>query len=455
MINQDCKRAVRRSRFGLKIATLSKMPWYLLGAGVLIAGGLFAIFSQDAEALRSHALELDGSSQLVDTTLALPEDPSKAAFETTETAPAEAYIRNTVTVEKGDTLAKIFNQVNLSPQLLHSLISRKEAEPLRRIMPGEELHFTLTDDKDLVELVYQTSITHSLKISNDNGAYQFAENIRTPEIRTAHASGAIDSSLYAAGQEAGMPDALIMELANVFGWDIDFALDIRENDTFSVLYEEQYLDGAKIGTGAILAASFTNDGRTFEAVRYTDPGGNTNYYTPDGKSMRKAFLRSPVDFTRISSGFGKRFHPILNRMRAHNGVDYAAATGTPIKSTGDGRVVFKGVKGGYGNTLIVQHGSQYQTLYAHLSGYKKGMKNGATVSQGQVIGYIGSSGLATGPHLHYEFRINGVHRNPLTIRFPDAEPIDSKHLAHFMTVTKPLLAQLTLMSKTRLAQNDF
>ncbi len=455
MINQDYKRATQRSLFGLRLATFSKMPWYLLGAGFLIAGGLFAIFAKSAEAIRSHELDLDASSQSVDMTLAVPGGPSAANTQTNETAPAEAYIRNTVTVEKGDTLAKIFNQVNLSPQLLHTIISHKEASPLRQIMPGEELRFTLTDNQDLVELVYQTSLTHSLKISNDNGAYQFAEDIRTPEIRTAHASGTIDSSLYAAGQEAGMPDALIMELANVFGWDIDFALDIRENDAFSVLYEEKYLDGQKIGTGAILAASFTNEGRTFEAVRYTDPEGNTNYYTPDGKSMRKAFLRSPVDFTRISSGFGKRFHPILNRMRAHNGVDYAAATGTPVKSTGDGKVVFKGVKGGYGNTVIVQHGSQYQTLYAHLSAFKKGMKTGGSVSQGQVVGYIGSSGLATGPHLHYEFRVNGAHRNPLTIRFPDAEPIDSEHLADFMAVSKPLLAQLTLMSKTRLAQNDF
>ncbi|MEW5755271.1 MAG: peptidoglycan DD-metalloendopeptidase family protein [Pseudomonadota bacterium] len=452
MINKNYKPETPRRFLGLKSISLPKLPWYLLGAGVLIAGGLFVIITHEAGTLHTQEQNQDTSSPSVETAPALP-DAGAAATAAAE--PAEAYIRNTVTVEKGDTLAKIFNQINLSPQLLHTLISRKEAEPLRRIMPGEELQFTLTDDQDLVELVYQTSLTHSLKIYNDNGTYQFLEDIRTPEIRTAYAAGVIDSSLYAAGQAAGMSDALIMELANIFGWDIDFALDIRENDAFNLLYEDKFLDGRKIGTGAILAASFTNDGRTFEAVRYTDPEGNTNYYTPDGKSMRKAFLRSPVDFTRISSGFGKRFHPILNRMRAHNGVDYAAATGTPVKSTGDGRIVFKGVKGGYGNTLIVQHGSQYQTLYAHLSGYKKGLKNGSTVSQGQVIGYIGSSGLATGPHLHYEFRVNGAHRNPLTIRFPDAEPIEAKHLAHFMAVTQPLLAQLNLMSKTRLAQNEF
>jgi murein DD-endopeptidase MepM/ murein hydrolase activator NlpD len=248
---------------------------------------------------------------------------------------------------------------------------------------------------------------------------------------------------------------MTMELAGIFGWDIDFALDIRKGDQFTVLYEELYLDGERIGNGDILAAEFINQGRRYQAVRYTDAGGKTDFYSLDGKSMRKAFLRTPVEFSRISSGFSLgRKHPILNKIRAHKGVDYAAATGTPIKATSNGKIVHRGKKGGYGNTIIIQHGTKYSTLYAHMSKFRGGLKTGSHVKQGQVIGYIGSSGLATGPHLHYEFRVDGVHRDPLKVKLPGSEPLDSKYLADFSRKAESLLAQLDLVRNVQVAANS-
>ena len=271
------------------------------------------------------------------------------------------------------------------------------------------------------------------------------------ETRQTHAAGVIDSSLFMAAQEAGISQNVIMELANVVGWDIDFALDIRKGDSFTVLYEELYRNGEKISDGDILAAEFINDGKAYRAVRYTNPQTNVSeYFTPDGKSMRKAFLRTPVNFARISSRFSTgRYHPVLHKVRAHKGVDYAAKSGTPIYAAGDGKVIFKGNKGGYGKTMIIQHGSKYTTLYAHLKTYNRKLKNGSRVKQGQTIAYVGKSGLATGPHLHYEFRVNGVHRNPLTVKLPASQPVPKRYMADFELTTTPVFAQLDLLARTQ------
>jgi len=245
-----------------------------------------------------------------------------------------------------------------------------------------------------------------------------------------------------------------MEMAGIFGWDIDFALDIRQDDKFSILYEEEFIDGKKYQNGNILAAEFTNQGKTFKAIRFTDKSGRTSYYTPEGRSMKKTFLRSPVDFRRISSRFGKRKHPILKKRRLHKGVDYAARRGTPVQSSGDGKVIFKGRKGGYGRVVIVQHGSRYQTLYAHLNGFKRGLRVGKYVKQGQTIGFVGSSGRATGPHLHYEFRVNGTHRNPLTVKLPSSAPIKSAYKNDFMAYADRVLSQLNTHKPTQIALNE-
>ncbi len=364
----------------------------------------------------------------------------------------------TVKIRSGDSLAAIFSHEGISADQLHAIIAPGgAAKQLTRIHPGDELRLQVDADKQLQRLDYKLSVTQTIKvIRKADGSFETSSITRVPEQRTTHASGQINSSLFLAGQRAGLSDNLTMEVASIFGWDVDFALDIREGDSFTVLYDELYLDGEKIGDGNIIAAEFVNQGRSYKAVRFTDDDGISNYYTPDGKSMRKAFLRTPVAFSRISSRFDlSRKHPVLNRIRAHKGVDYAAARGTPIKSTGDGKIIFRGTKGGYGKTVIVQHGNTYQTLYAHLNNYRKGQSTGSRVKQGDVIGYVGSTGLATGPHLHYEFRVNGAVRNPLTVALPTAEPLPRKYRDRFSKQADTLVARLERVKQTTLALQQY
>ncbi len=320
--------------------------------------------------------------------------------------------------------------------------------------PGDELRVRKTRDGRLAGLQIDLDEIRSLQITRTENGFE-TEILEAPVDRQhSYAIGTINSSLFMAAQNAGLDDSLAMELAFIFGWDIDFALDIRSGDRFLVIYEEIFRHGEKIGNGDIVAAEFVNQGRKLQAFRYTTPDGRSQFYSADGKSMRKAFLRTPVDFARISSKFnlGRR-HPILNRIRAHKGVDYAAANGTPIKAAGNGRVEFKGRKGGYGNTIIIKHGSSTSTLYAHMSRFGRGISNGSRVQQGQIIGYVGSSGLATGPHLHYEFRVNGAHKNPLTVKLPTAEPLAKEYKEDFRSSITPALAQLETLNQIRTAAN--
>ena len=358
-----------------------------------------------------------------------------------------------VTVRRGDSLYNLFNALGISQRELIS-VTKGEGKQLRRIHPGQILEFHLSQDGALDKLIYQVDEVHSNHFMRVDSGFEI-ESVEVPlDRRRALARGEIDSSLFLAGQAAGLPDRTIMEMAEIFGWDVDFALDIRSGDDFSIVYEELYSNGEKVRNGAILAAQFTNQGRSIRAVRYTDENGRSRYYSPSGDSMRKAFLRTPVEFSRISSHFGKRKHPVLSTVRNHNGVDYAARTGTPIKVTGDGRIEFVGTKGGYGRTVVVRHGSLYTTLYAHMSSVAKGVKNGKAVRQGQTIGYVGSSGLATGPHLHYEFRVRGVHRNPLKVELPKAAPIAVEFLQDFKKQTRELALQLDSLASTQIASND-
>ena len=380
--------------------------------------------------------------------------PSSQEIATVET-PHSALSRvevETVTIEKGDSLSSLFGRRGLHSELHQIMRLGDKVKQLQSVHPNQKLHFHL-ENEALVGIELETGTNKRLKIIKQAESYWVDEIVRDFEIRTQAASSTIENSLFLAGQSAGLSDALIMELASVFGWDIDFALDIRSGDQFSVVYEEKYLDGEKIKDGNIVAAEFVNAGQRYRAVRYTDSQGNTDYYSPDGHSMRKPFLRTPVDFARISSKFNlKRKHPILNRIRAHTGVDYAAATGTPVKASGDGKIIHRGNKGGYGRTIIVRHGSRYSTLYAHMHRYARNTQVGRRVKQGQIIGYVGKSGLATGPHLHYEFRVNGMHRNPLTVKLPDAKPLPATEMSRFKSATGVQFARLDVYSSTLMAQ---
>jgi murein DD-endopeptidase MepM/ murein hydrolase activator NlpD len=347
-------------------------------------------------------------------------------------------------VKSGDSLSIIFQRAGLKDRDLYELFnSSPNAKELRRIMPGEIITFELNDSNQLKQLTYVKSELSSLQFTRTEKGFESKKLEREPDIQIAFRNATINSSLFMAGKNAGLASNVVMDLANIFAWDIDFAQDIHRGDQFKVMYEEKYLDGKKIGNGAILAVEFINQGKTYKAVRYTDKEGYTNYYSPTGESMRKAFLRMPVDFARISSHFNlNRKHPVLHTIRAHKGTDYAAPRGTPIKAAGDGKVIHAGRKGGYGNTVILQHGQGYQTLYAHMHNFGGGIKAGARVRQGQIIGYVGTTGLSTGPHLHYEFHVHGVPRNPMTIDLPKTVAILDSEKARFKAQTQTLVAQL-------------
>ncbi len=376
-------------------------------------------------------------TQSIDQTKKTTEQPKSTSELPTMTPTWETH-----TIKSGDSISNIFREWQLSAAVLHNIVnSSKLGKSLADIHPGEVLKLQRDDNNDLLELIVERSPTESLLISKTEDGYEAELLTREVDIKHAYASGMISTSLFIDGQHAGLTDSQIMEMAGIFGWDIDFALELREGDSFKLLFEEHFLDGKKLRNGPILAAEFVNDGKIFKAVRYTTPDNTTSYYDPtDGRNKKRAFIRTPVKFARISSGFSrKRFHPKLKKWRAHRGVDYAAPTGTPVKAAGKGKVIFRGVKGGYGNVVILQHGSKYTTLYAHLSKFAKSARNGRRVSQGQVIGYVGKTGLATGPHLHYEFRVNGVHRNPLTVELPKADPINKKYRTDFDKVASSLM----------------
>lgn len=356
---------------------------------------------------------------------------------------------STATVRSGSNLSTMFQQVSLGAGDVHQFMSSSPlTKPLTKMRPGEELLFGLNASGALGQLIYNKSKLESYVFTaqpETGGSVFSAEHVvRQPDIINTYRESTIEDSLFLAGERANLPHNTIMEIANIFGWDVDFALDIRKGDKFSVLYEEKYLDGEKIGTGNILVAEFTNRGNAFQAVRYEDSKGVANYYTPDGMSMRKTFLRAPLDFSRVSSSFNlKRLHPVFKTVRPHRGIDYAAQRGTPVYAAGDGKVIASGYSKANGNYVFIQHGQRYTTKYLHL--HKRAVKNGKFVKQRQVIGTVGSTGYATGPHLHYEFLVNGVHQNPRTVSLPKAQPIDSAEKARFVSVTKTLM--------TRLAQN--
>jgi murein DD-endopeptidase MepM/ murein hydrolase activator NlpD len=355
-----------------------------------------------------------------------------------------------IEVKSGDTASYLFERLALSKTDLHRILEiGGVTSSLKRLRPQQQIRVRVEDGK-LQELLHEQDLITALHVTRTSNGFRAEQLHIEPERRIAISNAIIKRSLFMAGQEAGLSDNLIMQLASVFGWDIDFVLDIREGDQFVLIYEELLKDGQKVKDGSIIAAQFSNRGRTFRAVRYTDPNHSTDYYSDSGRSMRKAFLRTPVKFSRISSRFNlQRKHPILNTIRAHRGVDYAAPTGTPIKATGDGKVILAGNNGGYGKAIVLQHGGQYSTLYGHLSRISRGVVKGHTVKQGQIIGYVGSTGLATGPHLHYEFRVNGVHRNPLTVELPRALPIPKEQEAEFLKQTAPFLAALEKIDNGR------
>jgi murein DD-endopeptidase MepM/ murein hydrolase activator NlpD len=350
-----------------------------------------------------------------------------------------------VVVNRNDTMDRLFRRFELNLADLATLRGLPELHTqLDRLKPGELLRL-MHRGGELIGLERKLSDSETLKVTR--GANGFSSDVlENPlEVHTRTASGTIQSSLFQAAADAQLDDRIAFGLAEIFQYDIDFVLDIQQGDRFTVVYEELSQDGVPLRTGNILAAKFVNEGREYRAIRYVDTQGNAEYFTPDGKSLRKAFIRAPVQFSRISSRFNpSRRHPVLNTIRAHKGVDYAAPVGTPVRAAGDGRVRFMGRKGGYGNVVELEHGSGVVTVYGHLSRFASRLHRGQRVALGEVIAYVGMTGLATGPHLHYEYRVRGVHKNPQTVPLPDAQPIRDSEKDRFLATTAGLLNMLDL-----------
>ena len=384
----------------------------------------------------------------------LPEPRPVAATNTPVTpdpvapAPQEASIAFStieVVVSRNDTMDRLFRRFELNLADLATLRGLPELRSqLDKLKPGELLRL-MHRGGDLIGLERKLSDSETLKVTRDANGFS-SDVLENPlEIHTRTASATIQSSLFQAAADADLDDRVAFELAEIFQYDIDFVLDIQPGDRFTVVYEEVFQDGEPLRTGNILAAKFVNEGREYRAIRYVDEQGHAEYFTPDGKSLRKAFIRTPVQFSRVSSRFNpSRRHPVLNTIRAHKGVDYAAPVGTPVRASGDGRVRLAGRQGGYGNVIELEHGSGVVTVYGHLSRFASGIRRGQRVALGQVIAYVGMTGLATGPHLHYEYRIRGVHKNPQTVPLPDAEPIAAGERERFLAATAELVNTLDL-----------
>ena len=364
-----------------------------------------------------------------------------------------ADTRQMLVVKPGDSLSLIFRRAGLGPQEVAAVTANRDhARILTNLYPGNRFVFDLRDDSSLQSLeLIKTPLESYLLTEGASGTYQLEHIEKQPEVRQVFRQAVISDSLFLAAQRNDISDALAMDMAFIFNGVVDFILDTREGDSFSILYEELYLHDEYIGDGRVLAAEFVNQGHRHVALRYENASGESNFYSPEGESMRKAFLLNPVDFTRISSGFTtSRKHPILNTIRAHKGTDYAAPRGTPIVATADGRITFANRNGSFGKLVVIKHNDRFETKYAHLNDYGKGIKVGTRVKQGQVIGYVGATGSATGPHLHYEFLMDGVQRDSRRIfdQLPKALSLEKSELPRFAAQTQPIFASLTAQSQT-------
>ncbi|HEX4985582.1 MAG TPA: peptidoglycan DD-metalloendopeptidase family protein [Burkholderiales bacterium] len=359
-------------------------------------------------------------------------------------------------IQRGDTVASILARLGVDDAEASAyLLQARDVRSLYQLIPGRTVRAVTTRDGRLESLTYVNTDGRRLHVMRGESGFSASEEMPATEQWVMQSSGTIESSLFAATDASGIPEIVALQLAEIFSSDIDFHRDLRRGDRFSVVYEALAADGEFLGFGRVLSAEFVNQGHAFRAVFFHDQQGRNGYYTPDGRNMRKAFLRSPIEFSRVTSGFTTaRFHPVLKTWRAHKGIDYGAPPGTRVRSTADGHVKFAGRKGGYGNVVIVRHPNGYETLYAHLSAFAPGLRAGRRVVQGEVVGFVGSTGLVTGPHLHYEFHVNGVHQNPMRLAMPPGPPITADSRASFEESTQPLLARLDMLRDTNLARLD-
>jgi murein DD-endopeptidase MepM/ murein hydrolase activator NlpD len=357
-------------------------------------------------------------------------------------------------VLRGDTVAALFDRLGVTdPKAIEFLKGDDKGRAIfRQLVPGRMIQAERGDSGELLALRYFLSATAMLEVTRTGEGLRTQQRSVREAPRLVYKSATIRSSLFAATDAAGIPDAIAMQLARVFATDIDFHTDLRKGDRFSVVYEMIYDSGELVAPGRIVSAEFVNDARSYEAVLFTDDEGSDGYYSLDGTNRAKAFLRSPVEFSRISSGFGARFHPIFNNWRAHTGVDFAAPKGTRVLATADGFVQSAGARGGYGNAIEIKHGSGITTLYGHLSAFAPGLHAGSRVRQGEVVGFVGMTGYATGPHLHYEFKLAGIHQDPLRVALPKADPVPQRLKTQFVQIANQARSTIDLVSTASAAR---
>ncbi|MCE2988575.1 MAG: M23 family metallopeptidase [Nitrosomonadaceae bacterium] len=365
-----------------------------------------------------------------------------------EHADNAALFRNADRVQRGDSVASLLQRLSVNDRAAFEFLRKsKDARSIFQLRPGRTVQAVTDEDGKLQTLTYIHSADKLLEVTRRGDTFNAVERGITPKVQMAYKTGTIRTSLYGATDAANIPDAIANQIARIFSTDIDFHVDLRTGDRFSVTYEMLFdpASGEYLRPGRVVSAEFSNKGKTFQAFLFTDSDGSDGYYADDGSNRAKSFLRSPLAFSRVSSGFGGRIHPIFRQWRAHTGVDFAAPRGTPTWATADGIVEFAGVKGGYGNVVEIRHSGSIVTLYAHLSGFASGIRKGVRVSQGQTIGYVGSTGFATGPHLHYEFKIAGQHQDPMRVALPKAEPLPAKYLAQFKQIASTHSEKLALL----------
>ena len=427
---------------------LTRRKLFVLGCTLILVGILLGVFdSRDTseQSIRPEIIDLSIPERQPAEPIPVPDEkgPISASVQTENEDWQVAKVRS------GQTLDAIFRQQGFEIPLLHRILKLNgDTRGLTKIRPGEVFEFRKSPAGEFSQMRYALDEARYLLVSDHVGELtaEIVERVIISEI--AEAEGQIDSSLFLAGKKAGLSDAMVMKLANIFGWDIDFVLDIRKGDRFMLVYEKLYRDGEFLRDGNVLAATFINQGERFQAIRF-EQGDVSGYFAPDGRNMRKAFLRAPLNFSYISSGFNpRRMHPVLKRIRPHRGIDYYAPRGTPVYSAGDGTVTRSDYSRANGHHVFIKHAGSIETRYLHFT--KRTVKKGQKVKQGQTIGTVGSTGLATGPHLHYEFVVNGVHRNPRTVPLPKVEPLKGALLTSFQSKAAPMLTQLGRMESASL-----
>ena len=428
---------------------LTRQKMVIFGATLIVIGISMGAFESaqapDEEKSWSQAVEIP----LPEKPAPLAEDATSAGDSSARAVPAFENDWKKVVVSSGQTLDAIFRQEGFSLSLLHEILAlNSDTRGLTKIKPGETFEFRRDSEGEFLQMRYPIDEGRYLIVSKDQGELRAEIQKREITSEINEAEGVIKTSLFMAAKDSGLNDAMIMKLANIFGWDIDFVLDIREGDRFMLVYEKLYREGEFLRDGDILAATFINQGERFQAIHF-ESGDVAGYFAPDGRNMRKAFLRAPLNFAYISSGFNpRRMHPVLKRIRPHKGIDYYAPRGTPVYAAGEGTVTRSDYSGANGHHVFIKHANSIVTKYLHFT--RRAVKRGQRVKQGQTIGYVGSSGLATGPHLHYEFVVNGVHRNPRTVPLPKVEPLKGSKLTAFQAQAAPMLTQLSRLESASL-----